>query len=62
MITDSVWRRTTSQVVLYVILILLAVVFLTPVYMVLITSFKHPETINLATSWNLPRRFTGKAT
>jgi len=37
-----------------VILILLAVVFLTPVYMVLITSFKHPETINLATSWNLP--------
>lgn len=54
MITDSVWRRTTSQVVLYVILILLAVVFLTPVYMVLITSFKHPETINLATSWNLP--------
>lgn len=57
MITDSVWRRTTSQVVLYVILILLAVVFLTPVYMVLITSFKHPETINLATSWNLPETF-----
>lgn len=57
MITDYVWRRTTSQVVLYVILILLAVVFLTPVYMVLITSFKHPETINLATSWNLPETF-----
>ena len=57
MITDSAWRRTTAQVVLYVILILLAVVFLTPVYMVLITSFKHPETINLATSWNLPETF-----
>lgn len=57
MITDSAWRRTTAQVVLYVILILLAVIFLTPVYMVLITSFKHPETINLATSWNLPETF-----
>ncbi|MFZ4828216.1 MAG: carbohydrate ABC transporter permease [Phototrophicaceae bacterium] len=55
--TESAWRRTTAQVVLYVILILLAVIFLTPVYMVLITSFKHPETINLATSWNLPETF-----
>lgn len=42
------------RVLLYAVLILLAIAYLIPVYMVLITAFKNPATINLNTVWQPP--------
>lgn len=50
-------RRYTIRVSIYLALIIFTIIFLTPVYIVLITSFKDPETINLATTWDLPSSF-----
>jgi glucose/mannose transport system permease protein len=49
------FRRYTIKVIIYVVLILMAVVFLTPIYLVVVTSLKDPATINLQTTWNLPQ-------
>lgn len=49
------WRRYTIRTTIYIILILLTLVFLAPVYLVIVTSLKDPATINLATTWNLPQ-------
>ncbi len=43
------------RVLIYVALILLAALYLLPVYMVLITAFKDPAQINLSTVWALPQ-------
>ncbi|MBL8163527.1 MAG: carbohydrate ABC transporter permease [Anaerolineae bacterium] len=48
------WRRYTVRTSIYVVLILLTLVFLAPVYLVVVTSLKDPATINLASTWNLP--------
>lgn len=47
-------RTRFNRVLVYVLLALLALVFLVPVYMVLITAFKNPADINLQTVWRLP--------
>ena len=47
-------RTRFNRVLLYLLLVLLALVFLVPVYMVLITAFKNPADINLQTVWRLP--------
>ena len=39
----------------YAFLALLAVIYLIPVYMALVTSLKNPAEINLLTSWELPK-------
>lgn len=49
------WRRYTVRTAIYVVLILLSLVFLTPVYLVIVTSLKDPSTINLPNTWNLPQ-------
>ncbi len=45
------------RVLVYVILLLFVVVFLVPVYLVIVTSLKSPETITLANTWSLPETF-----
>jgi glucose/mannose transport system permease protein len=48
-------RRTPlNRFLIYGALLLLSLVFLTPAYMVIITSLKSPEQITLSTAWNLP--------
>ena len=43
-----------NRVLIYIILIFCVLLFLVPAYMVVITSFKSPAQIDLATAWNLP--------
>ena len=45
---------TPRRVLIYGVLILLALIFLMPIYMVVITAVKNPAAINLASVWSLP--------
>lgn len=47
--------RLASRLTIYAILIIAAIFFLLPVYVLLVTSFKSYAEVNLATMWNLPR-------
>jgi glucose/mannose transport system permease protein len=47
-----------KRLIIYLLLILLAAMFLIPVYMVLVTSFKSIDQVNLTTMWTFPERFT----
>ncbi len=51
-------RLTPARIVIYGILILAAIFFLVPVYMVLVTSFKSIDQVSIDTMWNLPTAFT----
>jgi glucose/mannose transport system permease protein len=48
-------------VAIYAILIFFAILFLIPVYMVLVTSFKSFSQVSLSTMWNFPTEFTLEA-
>lgn len=50
--------RRIARVVIYGLLILMAAAFLVPVYMVLVTSFKSLDQVNIATMWQFPSEFT----
>jgi glucose/mannose transport system permease protein len=54
MYTAQEFRRYTARVAIYVALVVMCMVFLMPVYLVVVTSLKNPAEINLATTWNLP--------
>jgi glucose/mannose transport system permease protein len=51
-------RRRASRVVIYALLIVSAIVFLIPVYMVVITSFKSIDQVGIPTMWKFPTAFT----
>jgi len=51
-------RRKITRALVYGALILLAVLFLLPVYMVLVTSFKSINQVSLTTMWQFPSAFT----
>lgn len=51
----TAFRKYTLRVVLYLILVLGMVIFLLPIFIVINTSLKDPATINLATTWHLPK-------
>jgi glucose/mannose transport system permease protein len=53
-------RRTIkpTRVILYMILVVAAVFFLVPVYILLVTSLKSYADVNLATMWALPRHLS----
>lgn len=51
------FQRYTARIMLYVVLIVMALIFLLPVYLVIVTSLKEPSTINLQNTWNLPETF-----
>jgi len=46
------------RTLIYVVLIALSILFLIPVYMVLVTSLKSLDQVSLATMWHFPTRFT----
>lgn len=50
--------RTVWRWVIYTLLVVLAGMFLVPVYMVLVTSFKSIDQVSLTTMWEFPRAFT----
>lgn len=52
--TTAEWKRYTARTMIYVALLALTAFFLVPVYLVIVTAFKDPGQINLATAWNLP--------
>ncbi|MCL4876064.1 MAG: carbohydrate ABC transporter permease [Anaerolineae bacterium] len=60
--TTSVTPKTVQyrlgRFVLYIILIGLSILFLIPVYMVLVTSFKSLDQVSISTMWDFPSRFT----
>jgi len=47
-------RRRSLDPIFYVLLIFAAIVYLLPIYMLLITSFKSFAEVDLKTMWNLP--------
>jgi glucose/mannose transport system permease protein len=47
-------RITPTTILLYLVLVLLALCYLLPVYLTLITSLKFPADISLPQSWQLP--------
>ena len=44
-----------SRVFMYLGLLVAALFFLLPIYLLVVTAFKTPEAINLATTWQLPK-------
>lgn len=48
-------RINATRVLLYVLLCFLALVYLVPVYMTVVTSLKAPSEINLSTAWAAPK-------
>lgn len=53
--SGTTFRIYTLRIVLYISLTIGMMIFLLPVFVVVNTSFKDPATINLATTWNLPK-------
>lgn len=51
-------KKITRRSILYLVLIILAIIFLVPVYGSLITSFKTVEEIMMGGFWKFPRYFT----
>ena len=51
------WMRRASRYLIYALLIIFAVMFLLPVYMVLITGFKGTAEVGLSTMWQFPQSF-----
>ncbi len=51
-------RKWSVRIVLYLVIIIAAGMFLIPVYMVLVTSFKSIDQVSISTMWNLPTAFT----
>ncbi len=49
-------RMTWARILLYAVLIIVSLVYLTPIYMTVITALKAPADINLETAWQTPSR------
>lgn len=49
------WGWLANRLIVHGLLILLAILFLLPVYMVLVTSFKSLDQVSLSTMWQLPQ-------
>ena len=51
-------RLQPGRLLLYALMALLAVVFVTPVYLLVITSLKSFDQVSLSRMWDLPRGFS----
>ena len=51
-------RRSIARVIVYALLVTFAVIFLIPVYMLLVTGFKDFSQVSLSTMWNFPTLFS----
>lgn len=49
--------RTVNRTLLYVVLIVMAIIFLIPVYLLIITGLKANASINITQMWSLPHPF-----
>jgi glucose/mannose transport system permease protein len=49
-------KHKVYRIIMYTVLFLGVIAYLVPMYMAIITSLKHPEEINLITSWKIPLR------
>ncbi len=56
--TPAAPRPKFSRYIIYAVLVIAAIFFLIPVYMVLVTSFKSIDQVSISTMWNLPTSFT----
>jgi glucose/mannose transport system permease protein len=54
MYTQKEFSRYTGRIAVYVALLLMASIFLLPVYLVVVTSLKNPAEITLPSTWSLP--------
>ncbi len=52
------WAQTLRRFLIYAALVIAAIIFLLPVYMVLATSFKSIEQVSISTMWQLPATFS----
>lgn len=52
------WGQMAVRFIIYALLIFFAILFLIPVYMVLVTSFKTFDQVSLSTMWQFPTQFT----
>lgn len=50
-------RKRRKRVFTYAALVILSAIYLIPAYMVLVTSFKSPDQINMNTVWDLPKNW-----
>ena len=50
-------RKRRKKIFTYAALVILSAVYLVPAYMVLVTSFKSPDQINMNTVWDLPEKW-----
>lgn len=57
-LTPAERRRRFVRIGVYALLIFFAALFLIPVYMVLVTSFKPFDQVSLSSMWEFPREFT----
>ncbi len=48
------WGFYARRALVYGLLVMFSIIFLIPVYMVLVTSFKSIDTVSLSTMWELP--------
>lgn len=48
-------RLKFVRILIYAVLVTLAITYLIPIYMVIVTAFKDPININLTTAWDLPK-------
>ncbi len=51
-------RRRLARILIYGLLIVACIIFLIPVYMVLVTSFKSIDQVSINTMWTFPTGFT----
>lgn len=56
--SDGAFARKITRILIYAALIIASIIFLIPVYMVLVTSFKSIDQVNLTSMWNFPSEFT----
>src|SRR5687768_15944155 len=57
-LSEMTGSQRLVRVLIYSILIFFAVIFLIPVYMVLVTSVKSFDQVSLSTMWNFPTQIT----
>lgn len=56
--TQQATNKMIKRLLIYGVLIFFTIIFLLPVYMVLMTSFKSIEQVSISTMWELPSSFT----
>lgn len=51
-------KRRVDIIITYILLVLFAIFFLTPIYVLLATSLKNFEEVSISTMWKLPTRIS----